>query len=149
MKADAQTHSAVIAVLEQFRHAYTQRDMHQALSLFAPEPEVVLLGTGADEMCVGISEIQRQWERDWGQSESSSVVWGSRAVVSAAGPVAWVVLPDALVRATVGGQTVQLPLRLSAVLEQRGGRWLFTQQHFSFPAAEQAEGESWPAPEPG
>jgi ketosteroid isomerase-like protein len=148
MKADAQTEAAVLAVLEQVRQAYTQRDMQRALSLFPPDPDVVLIGTGADEQRVGLGEIQRQFERDWAQSESAALEWGGGASVSAAGPVAWVVLPHALVRVTTGGQSMELPLRLSAVLEQRGGRWLFMHAHFSFPAAGEAEGESFPAPPP-
>ena len=148
MKADAQTEAAVMAVLEQFRQAYTQQDMQLALSLFPPDLDVVLIGTGADEKCVGLGDIQRQFERDWAQSESLAVEWGSGSSVSAAGPVAWVVLPEALVRVTAGGQTMELPLRLSAVLEQRGGRWLFMHVHFSFPAAGEAESESFPVPPP-
>jgi ketosteroid isomerase-like protein len=148
MKADAQTEATVMAVLEQFRQAYTQRDKQRALSLFLPDPDVILIGTGADEKRVGLGEIQRQFERDWAQSESLAIEWGSESSVSAAGPVAWVVLPEALVRVTAGGQATELPLRLSAVLEQRGGRWLFMHAHFSFPAAGEAEGESFPAPPP-
>jgi ketosteroid isomerase-like protein len=148
MKADAQTESAVMAVLEQFRQAYTQRDMQLALALFPPDSDVVLIGTGADEKCVGLGDIQRQFERDWTQSESLAVEWGSGFSVSAAGPVAWVVLPEALVRVTAGGQAMELPLRLSVVLEQRGERWLFMHVHFSFPAAGEAAGESFPVPPP-
>jgi ketosteroid isomerase-like protein len=148
MKADTQAEAAVMAVLEQFRQAYTQRDIQRALPLFSPDPDVVLLGTGADEKCVGLGEIQRQFERDWAQSESLAVEWGSGSSVSAAGTVAWVVLPEALVSVTAGGQAMELPLRLSAVLEQRGGRWFFMHVHFSFPAAGEAEGESFPAPPP-
>ena len=49
MKADAQTEAAVMAVLEQFKQAYAQRDLERLLALFAQEPDVVVIGTGADE----------------------------------------------------------------------------------------------------
>jgi hypothetical protein len=40
---------------------------------------------------------------------------------------------------------VTLPARITFVLEKRGEEWLIVQAHFSFPAAGQAEGESFPA----
>ena len=43
------------------------------------------------------------------------------------------------------GQAMSLPARLTAVFEKRGDRWLIVQSHFSFPAAGQAEGVSFPA----
>jgi len=47
------------------------------------------------------------------------------------------------VQARVEGQELTLTGRFTAVLEQRGDRWLLVQTHFSLPAAEQAEGRSF------
>ena len=143
MKADAHTEAAVMASLEQFKQAYEQRDMARLLALFPPDPDVVLFGTGADEKRVGLAEIQRQAERDWSQSETFSWEWGWSSV-SAAGSVAWVAV-DAVGRARVAGQEVHIPLRITAVLEQRGASWFWMQAHVSMPAAEQPEGASFPA----
>jgi len=41
-------------------------------------------------------------------------------------------------------QEISFPGRLTAVLEQRKGRWFIMQRHFSVPDREQAEGESFP-----
>jgi ketosteroid isomerase-like protein len=49
----------------------------------------------------------------------------------------------ATVQARVDGQDLTLTGRFTAVLEQRGDRWLLVQTHFSLPAAEQAEGQSF------
>jgi ketosteroid isomerase-like protein len=46
-------------------------------------------------------------------------------------------------QARVEGQDVTMTGRFTAVLEQRGDRWLLVQTHFSLPAAEQAEGRSF------
>jgi ketosteroid isomerase-like protein len=142
MKADAQTEAALMATLEQFKQAYEQRDMEHLLALFAPDPDVVTIGTGADEKRVGLAEIQMQAERDWAQSEATSLEWGWSSV-SAAGSVAWLAA-DAVVSVKVGGQEMHLPLRVTAVLEHRGDRWLWVQMHASIPAPEQTEGESFP-----
>jgi ketosteroid isomerase-like protein len=142
MKADAQTEAALMATLEQFKQAYEQRDIERLMALFAPDPDVVTIGTGADEKRVGLVEIQMQAERDWAQSEATSLEWGWSSI-SAAGSVAWLAA-DAVVSTKVGEQEMHLPLRVTAVLEHRGGRWLWVQMHASIPAPEQTEGESFP-----
>jgi class 3 adenylate cyclase/ketosteroid isomerase-like protein len=142
MKADAQTEAAVIAVLNRLAEAYRQRDLEGVLDLFATDPDVLLIGTGADEERIGPAEVRDQFERDWSQSDAASVEY-VRVSVSAAGSVAWLAA-DMIVRGIVGGQDVTVCGRVTAVLEQRGGTWLFTQWHSSLPAVEQSEGESWP-----
>lgn len=142
MKADAMTETALKAVLDKVAEAYVQRDLALLLSAFAPDPDVVMYGTGADEKRIGLAEIQAQAERDWSQTESAAVTyeWSS---ISAAGSVAWAAT-DASFNLKADGQEMTLPARLTFVLEKRGEQWLIVQGHFSFPAAGQTEGESFP-----
>jgi ketosteroid isomerase-like protein len=142
MKADAQTTAAVLAVLDELNGAYKQRNLERLLALFVPDSDMVFYGTGADEKRIGLAELKMQAERDWSQSESLYWEWGWSSV-SAAGSVAWVAV-DAVGHARVGGQDIDLPLRITAVLEHRGAQWLFVQAHASLPAQEQSEGESFP-----
>jgi ketosteroid isomerase-like protein len=142
MKADAQTEAAVRDVLNRMADAYTKRDMRALLALMAPDPDNVMYGTQADEKRVGPAEIQVQAERDWSQTEAGSFELGWTSV-SAAGNVAWVAA-DMTFKATVDGQELAFPGRLTAVLEKRGDRWLFVQSHFSLPAPG-AEGQSFPS----
>lgn len=142
MKADAMTETALKAVLDKVAEAYVQRDLALLLSAFAPDPDVVMYGTGADEKRIGLAEIQAQAERDWSQTESAAVTyeWSS---ISAAGSVAWAAT-DASFNLKADGQEMTLPARLTFVLEKRGEQWIIVQGHFSFPAAGQTEGESFP-----
>ena len=39
---------------------HTQREIDRMLACFAPDPDVVLYGTGADEKRVGLGEIEAQ-----------------------------------------------------------------------------------------
>jgi ketosteroid isomerase-like protein len=121
---------------------YTRRDLALLLSAFAPDPDVVMYGTGADERRIGLAEIQAQAERDWSQTEAAAVMyeWTS---VSAADSVAWVAT-DASFNLKADGQEMTLPARITFVLEKRGEQWLIVRAHFSFPAAGQSEGESFP-----
>ena len=142
MKADAQTEAAVKAVLDSFAENYAKRDLEGVMALFAPDSDVVMYGTGADEKRVGPAEIRAQVERDWSQSEATSITYGWVSV-SSAGSAAWLA-PDISFKAKVGGEELTLEGRLTNVLENRGGKWLMVQGHFSLPAAAQSEGESFP-----
>jgi uncharacterized protein (TIGR02246 family) len=139
MRASPSTQAAVQATLQQWKDAYSRRDMDGALAVMAPDADV--LGIGPDEWRVGPAEFKAQLERDFAQSEALSVDY-EPLVVSEAGPVAWVAA-RASVQVRVEGQKLTLTGRFTAVLEQREGRWLLVQTHFSLPAAQQAEGRSF------
>lgn len=142
MKADLITENAVKAVLNKVAEGYAKRDMALLLSAIAPDPDVVMYGTGADEKRLGLAGIRAQVERDWSQAEATNVIYGWTSI-SAAGSVAWAA-SDASFRLKAGGQEMNLPVRVTFVVEKRGEEWLIVQAHFSFPAAGQAEGESYP-----
>ena len=141
MRASPQTQAAVQATLQQWKDAYIQRNLDSALAVIAPDEDVVGIGTGPDEWRVGPEQFRAQIERDFAQSEALSVDY-EPLVVSEADPVAWVA-GRASVQARVDGQDLTLTGRFTAVLEQRDGKWLLMQTHFSLPAAEQAEGRSF------
>jgi ketosteroid isomerase-like protein len=143
MKADKTTEAAVKAALDRFIEGYVKRDLNQALSAIAPDPDVVLYGTGADEKRIGLAQIQAQMKRDWSQSEAASVTYDWLSI-SAAGPVAWAAA-DAAFHLRAQGQAFALPARGTFVFEKRGEKWLIVQAHFSFPAGGQDAGESFPA----
>jgi uncharacterized protein (TIGR02246 family) len=142
MKADKRTERGVMDTMEQLRQAYMQRNLDAALSCFMPDGEQVMYGTGADEKRIGMKGIEEQVRRDWAQSDSTAfdVGWHS---VSAAGPVAWLAA-DVAFKGSAGGQEFEMPARLTAVFEQRDGRWLMSQAHFSAPMVGQEVGESFP-----
>jgi len=142
MKADVKTESEIKAVLDKLTRSYEQKDMAGLLACFAPDPDVVMFGTGADEKRVGLAEIQLQAQRDWDQTDSIAMAfdWTS---ISTAGPVAWAAI-DGAFEIQAGGQAFRMPARSSFVLEKRNGQWLVVHGHFSAPAAGQEEGESIP-----
>lgn len=142
MRADAATETAVKAVMDRLAEGYTKRDINLVLEVFAPDPDVLMYGTGADEKRIGLDQIRFQAERDWAQSEAASLVY-QRIAVSAAGSIAWAAA-DADFNFKIGGQEGSLPARVTLVLEKRGDCRLVVQAHFSSPLAEQAEAESFP-----
>lgn len=143
MKANAQTEADVKAALARLAECYAKRDLEGLLALMAPDADHVMYGTQADEKRVGLEEIKRQAQRDWSQTDAASMEFGWISV-SASNGVAWVAA-DMTFKVEAGGQAMAVPGRLTAVLEQRDGRWLFVQSHVSMPAPG-AEGESFPTP---
>jgi ketosteroid isomerase-like protein len=143
MKADRKTEAEVKEVLLRFAESYQRRDLEGLLAHVAPDQDVIMYGTGPDEKRVGPSEIQKQAERDWAQTDEIAMAfdWIS---VSAADSVAWAAA-DGRFKAKVNGQEMSMPARLTCVFERRNGDWLMVQSHFSTPAAGQDEGDSLPA----
>lgn len=140
MKADAKTREAAIAVVAAMTAAYKARDLKGLTACFAPDDDVVLIGTGADETRFGPEQIALQAKRDWDQTDSIAIVLESTAV-SSAGPVAWV-FADGAFNIQAGGQSMVLPARMTFVLECRNDDWLIVHAHFSTPAMGQEEGAS-------
>lgn len=131
MKADSATETAVVATLRQFASGFTQRDIGHIQSAFAADPDISLIGTGADEKRIGWEGIRLLMERDWAQSEAASMEIGQYGV-SVAGTVAWVIA-DVRVTAKAGDENIDLALRGTAVLENQGGSWRIQQFHLSAP----------------
>ncbi len=142
MKADAKTEAEVLAALDQFWEAYAKRDLAAVIALLAPDPDLIIFGTGIDEKSVGLREVLAHVERDWSQSEAVWIEFGWRSV-SAAGDVAWVAA-DWVVHYRTNDADGSISGRLTVVFERRDGKWLVVHLHGSAPLAGQAEGESFP-----
>ncbi|HEY32012.1 MAG TPA: nuclear transport factor 2 family protein [Dehalococcoidia bacterium] len=142
MKANPETEAAVINVVNRFADAFAKQDLNAMLELYAPDPDVVVIGTGSDEKRIGLVEIKDLFKRDFAQFRDASLQVDCHTV-SAAGSVAWAAA-DATVNANTGDQELLLQVRLTFVLERRGDKWLIVQFHGSAPAAGQEEGEAFP-----
>jgi ketosteroid isomerase-like protein len=141
MRADSETEAAILGVMNTFMEAYENGDVDGVMATIAPDADVVLFGTGADEKRIGPAEARMQVERDLAQSDSISLHMGWY-MVSAAGPVAWV-SSEIEFHGSAGGQEFVMPGRMTAVFENRDGNWLLVNSHFSAPLAGQEEGQSF------
>lgn len=143
MKADATTYAAVKSTLDNWGDSYIKRDIKRMLACIAPDLDVVMYGTGADEKRIGLNAIQAQAERDWAQTDAAAFRLAD-LMISSAGSVAWAAA-DATFHVEMGGQAMDFPARFTSVLEKRGDQWLVMQAHFSLPASGQEDGSSVPA----
>ena len=141
MRADPKTEAAVVNIVKQGFEAFTKRDLDAVLAFFAPDPDVVVIGMGGDEKCVGLAQIRNIFERAFAQFEEASFKFGWHSV-SAAGSVA-LLATDATLYVKTSDRQISEQVRLTVVLEQRGDRWLIIQWHDSLPAAGQKDGQAF------
>ena len=141
MRADPTIEAAVVNVVKQGFEAFTKRDLDAVLAFFAPDPDVIVIGTGGDEKCVGLAEIRNIFERAFAQFEEASFEFGWHSV-SASGSVA-LLATDVTLYVKTGDRQISEQVRLTVVLEQRGDRWLIIQWHDSLPAAGQKDGQAF------
>ena len=141
MKADRKTEAVVMNVIEQWWDTFAKRDIDRIMTFFAPDPDVVVIGTGGDEKCIGLPDLRRILSRAFAQFEDASVTLGWHSV-STAGPVALVSADVILTMKTNNRQIIE-QLRLTVALEQRGDNWVIIQWHDSVPAAGQKDGQAF------
>jgi class 3 adenylate cyclase len=142
MRPDPRTQAEVTEVLARIVDAAGRRDVEAAMAFFADDPDSFLYGTGVDESRKGLAEIRAQIERDLSQSDAWSWTLGQQSI-SSAGSVAWTA-GDLVIRVVRGDHTLDVPHRLTLVLERRDGRWLIRQMHLSVANGAQAIGQSFP-----
>ncbi len=132
MKSATDSQAEVMAVLERFNEAWSERDLEALVDLIAPDPDVVLYGTGADERRIGLDEICDHAEQSWSQTDSlfQEIGWHS---ITVQGDVAWVAA-DSVAHVETGGRAMRFPLRQTGVLVEREGDWFIAQWHASMGA---------------
>ncbi|RJX31847.1 MAG: DUF4440 domain-containing protein [Desulfarculus sp.] len=128
--------------LESLWEAYAQGDLEAIMAHYAPEADLVVIGSGGDERYLGPEELRAGFARDLAQSQARQVAitWFKAGGL---GEVAWAAI-QCEVRVTAGGRQTTLPARGTFVLTQQGTRWLIAQSHLSLPLAAQPAGQSFP-----
>jgi len=138
----AEDHRLVLETLDAYAERYDAKDVDGVSSLFARDSEVVLFGTGADELWVGYDQVREQFTRNFAEAETVHFEWTWRHVSGTEGS-AWAAT-TANVHVTVGGVTRTIPIRFSVVLERRDGEWKWVHRHASVAAGGQDAGVAYP-----
>lgn len=135
-------HRCVLETLDAYAERYDAKDVDGVTSLFARDDDVVLFGTGADELWVGYDAVRAQFARNFAEAEAVHFEWTWRHV-SGAEASAWAAT-TANVHVTVGGVTRTISIRFSVALEQREGEWKWVHRHASVAAGGQGAGVAYP-----
>lgn len=132
----------VAARLKNLCRLWCDRDLEAYLSFLSTSRETVMYGTGKDEKRIGREAIRQQCLRDWAQSDSASIEFTWMNSEGTDG-LAWTA-SDVLIQASIQGQPAKFEGRLTTLWENENGSWQLVQWHFSLPAAEQEQGQSYP-----
>ena len=123
-------------LLERLNQGFARQDVQQVLDLFAPGPEIVYLGSEAGETAVGPTQLRTLLQALFARPETYQWRWG-QLHVSVMGQFAWLTTEATL--QVEGQERLELPYRITLVLQRRGDGWLVVHYHGSEPV---------PVPEP-
>ncbi|MGH3004764.1 MAG: SgcJ/EcaC family oxidoreductase [Gaiellaceae bacterium] len=130
MSRDDRT-AALLAALDDFNAAWATRNLEGLMAQFAPDSDVLLLGSEQGETARGPAELRRLLAFFFEEPVTYRWDWHRRDVFGS-GDLAWVVAEGPIVEAGPEGET-QIEYRISGVLERRDGRWLWRLFHGSAP----------------
>jgi uncharacterized protein (TIGR02246 family) len=130
---DASTTSpAILKLLRRLNQGFARRDVQQVLDLFAPDPEIVFIGSEAGETATGPTQLRTLLAALFARPETYQWRWG-RPHLRVTGHLAWLTTEAVLV--VEGPEQLQLPYRISLVLQRRDDAWLISHYHGSEPTA--------------
>ena len=69
------TQESVLATLEEYAEAYCAKDENRLMALFDDGDDISLIGTGADELCVGQSAIKAVFLRYFAEATATKFEW--------------------------------------------------------------------------
>jgi ketosteroid isomerase-like protein len=133
MHADPTTEAEIKDTLNLYNQFYAARDLGNLMSLFAPDADTVIINTGTDARHVGTDAISNVLSNTLNQFGVYLHEYNWMQI-SSSGAVAWV-SAEGIARSSGDSGDITVPIRFTAVLEKREGRWLFLQRHVSMPAS--------------
>jgi len=128
--------SGAQAVIDKYLNSYKHRNMDELASCVAKDDDFVAFGTDTNESWHGWDEYRAATERLF--QVAREIEWKrgkTRIVFSRDGSCAWF-SEELMGHFQTGGTKTDCPLRLSGVLENRGGNWLIVQFHRAMPVRE-------------
>jgi ketosteroid isomerase-like protein len=139
------TKEAIQATLDDYAKAYCAKDIDALMLVFDDSENISVIGTGADELCVGRGEVKDLFQRNFDEATAKKFEWdwmdirisGDHAVVS----VTFIIHLEYM------GEELKIPLRWTVVLKKEKGRWLWIHRHASAAAINQDAGQAYPKDE--
>ena len=127
---DAPTEAELIGVLERFCSGFAERDTEAVMSIFGPDPDVVVV-TSEEWLLRGPAQLKRFLDRYADGATTYTWKW-DRHDVHATGAVAWL-LAEGTETALTDGRVKKHPYRMTMVLVRHENRWVLMQVHGSAP----------------
>ncbi len=134
--------SEVLATFEGYADAYCAKDTEALMALFDSGDDISVIGTGADELCAGRSQIEGLFERNFAEATADRFEWHWRHVTLRGNTAT--VAASLTIHLHADGEALAVPIRWTVSLHRHGGRWLWLHRHASAAAADQDDGAAYP-----
>lgn len=122
----------MVALLRELERAYAARDLPALVACFSSTAEVTAFGTEQDEKCVGLAEVEAQFQRDWVRFEEASFIHTWIATGSHGGAT-WAAA-DVEATVTTPDGTWSGPLRSTIIAVREAQSLRIVHWHLSAPA---------------
>jgi len=128
--------------LEDYAAAYCAKDIDALMAVFDEGDDISVIGTGADELCVGEAQVRDLFLRNFGDAQANRFEWhwthvyenGDHAMIAV----------TLTIHLEAEGKSMDVPIRWTVVLRRRSGRWVWVHRNASTAAATQDEGRAYP-----
>jgi ketosteroid isomerase-like protein len=133
---------AIKSTLEDYKNAYCSKDIEAMMSVFDDSENISVIGTGADELCVGQNEVRDLFLRNFEEATATRFEWdwldvrisGNHAVVSV----------TLTIHLEYKGNKLKVPIRWTVVLKNKNGKWVWIHRNASMAASNQDDGQAYP-----
>ncbi len=133
---------AVMLTLEEYAATYCAKDIDGLMAVFDDGEDISMIGTGADELCSGRSQVRSVFERNFAEATATKFEWHWKHVI-VTGSCA-VVAVKLTIHLTIEDQKITVPIRWTVSLIKRGDNWKWLHRHASAAAGSQEEGTAYP-----
>lgn len=133
---------AVKSTLEDYAKAYCLKDIEALMNIFDNSDNISVIGTGADELCVGRNEIRGLFIRNFKEATATKFEWDwidirfseNHAIVSV----------TLLIHLDYNGKALKVPIRWTVILKKKNGKWVWIHRNASTAASNQDTGQAYP-----
>lgn len=133
---------AVLATLDEYSRTYCAKDIDGLMAVFDEGEDISVIGTGADEICVGRDQVKALFLRNFGEATADRFEWHWRHV-SATNDHA-VVAVKLSIHLDMAGDAIEVPVRWTVVLRRQNRHCVWLHRHASTAASGQCEGRAYP-----
>jgi ketosteroid isomerase-like protein len=139
------TTEAVLATLDEYARTYCAKDIDGLMAVFDERGNISVIGTGADEICVGRDQVKELFLRNFSEAKANRFEWHWKDI-SIMNDHA-VVAVKLSIHLDISGNALQVPVRWTVVLRRQNGHWVWLHRHASIAASGQSEGQAYPQSE--
>jgi|GEM_PF-663165 len=134
--------NAIQATLEDYAKAYCAKDIDALMHVFDDTDNISVIGTGADELCVGREAIKALFLRNFSEATANKFEWDWMDIrISGKHAITAVTL---IIHLEYLGNSLKIPIRWTVVLKNENGRWVWIHRNASTAAVSQNEGQAYP-----